>query len=177
MAGLLTSAAGGVFRDGRLRRAPAGPAVRRRRVILVGLAVLTRVWRSAPTPGSTALFLLLSVVALAGIAVVNVLLPVIVKERFPDQVGTMTGLYSVALNVGATAAAAATVPLTGAVRRTGGSGWPAGRCSRGRGAAWLPLARDRGAGRPGPVDGSSWPAARSRGRWPCTSACSPPRRT
>jgi CP family cyanate transporter-like MFS transporter len=36
----------------------------------------------------------------------------IVKQHFRTRVGTMTGLYTVALNVGATGAAAATVPLT-----------------------------------------------------------------
>ncbi|WP_433367648.1 CynX/NimT family MFS transporter [Actinoplanes sp. CA-142083] len=85
-----------------------GPA----RVILAGLAVLAvGLALRAYVPG-TALFLLLSIVSLAGIAVVNVLLPMIVKEQFPNQVGTMTGLYTVALNLGATLAAAATVPLS-----------------------------------------------------------------
>ena len=44
----------------------------------------------------------------------RVLLPSIVKDHFPDRVGTVTGLYSVALNIGATTAAAATVPITDA---------------------------------------------------------------
>ncbi|GAA0902837.1 CynX/NimT family MFS transporter [Virgisporangium aurantiacum] len=52
--------------------------------------------------------------ALAGIALVNVLLPAVVKDRFPDRVGTVTGWYSMALNAGATAAAGVTVPIAGA---------------------------------------------------------------
>ena len=119
-------------------------------------------------------------VALAGIAVVNVLLPVIVKEYFPTQVGAMTGLYSVALNLGATTAAAATVPLTHAF----GGDWRLGLACWAVVAvlaapSWLPLLRDRsrrsagGAGRR--RSGSA--AARWRGRWRCISACSPPRRT
>jgi CP family cyanate transporter-like MFS transporter len=53
-------------------------------------------------------------VALAGIAVVNVLLPMVVKAWFPDRVGAVTGLYTLALNLGATIAAAATVPIAAA---------------------------------------------------------------
>jgi CP family cyanate transporter-like MFS transporter len=113
-------------------------------VIAAGLAVLTIGLVVRPYAGSTVLFVALSAFALSGIALVNVLLPVIVKERFPDRVGTMTGLYSVALNVGATAAAAATVPLTGLL----GGDWRLGLGAWALVAAlavpaWLPLARDR----------------------------------
>jgi MFS transporter, CP family, cyanate transporter len=52
--------------------------------------------------------------ALAGIALVNVLLPAVVKDRFPDRVGAVTGWYSMSLNAGATAAAAVTVPVAAA---------------------------------------------------------------
>ena len=96
----------------------AAPRVARRfgaaPVIFGGLLLLTTGLAVRPFAGGPALFLLLSAVALAGIALVNVLLPSIVKDRFPDQIGTVTGLYTVALNIGATTAAAATVPLTGA---------------------------------------------------------------
>ncbi|GAA0465235.1 MFS transporter [Actinoplanes capillaceus] len=96
----------------------ASPRLARRfgaaRVILGGLVLLTVGLVVRPYTGAPAPFLLFSAVALAGIALVNVLLPSIVKDRFPDRVGTVTGLYSVALNIGATTAAAATVPLTGA---------------------------------------------------------------
>ncbi|HWS37587.1 MAG TPA: MFS transporter [Actinoplanes sp.] len=84
------------------------------RVILGGLLLLTAGLLIRPYSGNAILFLLFSAVAMAGIALVNVLLPSIVKDRFPDRVGTVTGLYSVALNIGATSAAAATVPITGA---------------------------------------------------------------
>jgi CP family cyanate transporter-like MFS transporter len=104
---------------------------------VAGLA--TRSFAAGP-----AAFLALSAVALAGIAVVNVLLPAVVKEYFPDRVGTMTGLYAMALNVGASAAAAATAPLASVL----GGGW---RGSLGAWAAlaaiavppWLALTRDR----------------------------------
>jgi len=125
----------------------AAPRLARRfgatRVIITGLALLTIGLAARPYAGLAG-FLLLSVVSLAGIAVVNVLLPMIVKESFPTQVGLMTGLYSVALNLGATLAAAATVPLTSAF----GGDWRLGlACWAALAAvalpAWLPLARER----------------------------------
>jgi CP family cyanate transporter-like MFS transporter len=116
-----------------------GPA----RVIIVGLAVLATGLALRPYAPGTALFLLLSVVSLAGIAVVNVLLPMIVKERFPTRVGSMTGLYTVALNLGATLAAAATVPLTDSF-----GDWRLGLACWALLAlvalpAWIPLAREQ----------------------------------
>jgi CP family cyanate transporter-like MFS transporter len=117
-----------------------GPA----RVIIVGLSVLAAGLALRPYVPGTALFLLFSVLALAGIAVVNVLLPMVVKQRFPTQVGAVTGLYTVALNVGATAAAAGTVPVTSAF----GNDWRLGLACWAAVAvlalpAWLPLARER----------------------------------
>ncbi|MFI6576404.1 CynX/NimT family MFS transporter [Nocardiopsis sp. NPDC050513] len=61
--------------------------------------------------GEPRLFLALSVVALAGGAIGNVILPALVKYHFPDRVGLMTTVYTTALAVGTAVAAAATVPL------------------------------------------------------------------
>lgn len=55
----------------------------------------------------------------AGIALANVLLPVVVKRHFPDRAGLMTGLYMMFMGVGASLAAAATVPI----ERLAGSDW------------------------------------------------------
>jgi CP family cyanate transporter-like MFS transporter len=112
VAGLLTSlpvvcfATGGLTAPRLARRFGAG------RVVTAGMVVLTAGLAIRPFMPGTAAFIGVSVLALAGIAAVNVLLPVIVKERFPDRVGMMTGLYSVALNLGATVAAGTTVPVT-----------------------------------------------------------------
>jgi CP family cyanate transporter-like MFS transporter len=57
----------------------------------------------------------LSVLALVGGAVANVLLPSLVKEHFPERIGAMTALYTTALAVGTTAAAGLTVPIGDAV--------------------------------------------------------------
>lgn len=56
-------------------------------------------------------FLLLSVVALAGMALSNVLLPSLVRLHFPTRIGLATSLYSLSLTIGVTAASAATYPL------------------------------------------------------------------
>ncbi len=61
-----------------------------------------------------------------GIALGNVLLPAIVKRDFADRSGPMTSLYSSGIGLGATLAAAASVPLA----TTFGLGW------RGALAAW-----------------------------------------
>ena len=125
------------------------------RVILGGLVLLAAGLATRSFAGGPAVFLLLSAVALAGIALVNVLLPSIVKDRFPDSVGTVTGLYSVALNIGATTAAAATVPITDAF----GGDWRLGLACWSLAAVialppWLLLARERGAA-DGPASGPS----------------------
>ena len=52
------------------------------------------------------------------IAVMNVLVPSLVRRRFPDHVGLMTGVYTTALVAGGSLAAATTVPLRDA---SGGS--------------------------------------------------------
>ncbi len=70
----------------------------------------------------SAVFLLLSALALAGIAVTNVLMPVLVKRYFPDRVGSMTGLYSMSLSVGTAVAAGFAVPLTSVL----GGSWRVG---------------------------------------------------
>lgn len=46
-----------------------------------------------------------------GIAFGNVLLPVLIKRDFPEHSGTMTGIYSATLAIGATVASGISVPL------------------------------------------------------------------
>ncbi|MFI1764712.1 CynX/NimT family MFS transporter [Streptomyces sp. NPDC020800] len=115
-------------------------------VVCAGMAAITAGLLIRPYTGSTAGFLAASALALMGIAVSNVLMPVIVKRWFPDRVGSMTGLYSMALALGASLAAAVTVPLTDAL----GGNWKSGLTVwAGLAAAavlpWVPLVRERGA--------------------------------
>jgi CP family cyanate transporter-like MFS transporter len=57
-------------------------------------------------------FLVLSAVALAGMATANVLLPSLVKLHFPDRIGRATGVYTTALACGLTSAFLLTVPIS-----------------------------------------------------------------
>ncbi|NEC77956.1 MFS transporter, partial [Streptomyces sp. SID7958] len=77
-----------------------------------GMAAIAAGLLIRPFAGGTAGFLAATALALMGIAVSNVLMPVIVKRWFPDRIGTMTGLYSMALALGTSTAAAVTVPAT-----------------------------------------------------------------
>ena len=60
---------------------------------------------------SVPLFLLTSLLALAGMATANVLLPSLVRVHFPDRVGLLTAVYGTSLAVGLTMASALTVPV------------------------------------------------------------------
>ncbi|MBS1694269.1 MAG: MFS transporter [Actinobacteria bacterium] len=85
-----------------------------RRITLLGLlATALGLAGRAVSPGA-AVFLALSCVALAGIAVVNVVLPSLVKAYFPDRVGLVTAAYTTALAIGLTLATAVTVPIASA---------------------------------------------------------------
>ncbi|WP_374706981.1 CynX/NimT family MFS transporter [Catellatospora sp. TT07R-123] len=71
--------------------------------------------------GSAAVFLASSALALAGIAVANILLPALVKEHFPHRTGLVTGVYTMTLILGSTLGAAASVPIAHTL-----GGWRAG---------------------------------------------------
>jgi len=58
------------------------------------------------------LFLLMSLVALAGMATANVLLPSLVRLHFPDRVGLLTSLYTTSMAIGLTFASVLTVPIS-----------------------------------------------------------------
>lgn len=146
VAGLLTSvpplcfAVFGVMAPRLARR--FGPGA----VVCAGMVAITAGLAIRPYTGSAVGFLAASALALMGIAVSNVLMPVIVKRWFPDRVGSMTGLYSMALALGTSAAAAVTVPVTDAL----GGSWQSGLAVwAGLAAAavlpWIGLVRARGA--------------------------------
>ncbi|MET7455581.1 CynX/NimT family MFS transporter [Streptomyces sp. NPDC005574] len=183
VAGLLTSvpplcfAVFGVTAPRLARRFGAGA------VVCAGMAAITAGLLIRPYAGGTAGFLAGSALALMGIAVSNVLMPVIVKQWFPDRVGSMTGLYSMALALGTASAAAVTVPMT---RALGGS-WQSGLAVWAALAAaavlpWVPFLRHRaapaerpggrrpagpgeGAGKPGQGAGAALRISRSRTAW------------
>ncbi len=61
-----------------------------------------------------ATFLVLSLLATAGMAMANVLIPSLVRLHFPDRIGLLTGLYTTALAVGLTGSFLLTVPVADA---------------------------------------------------------------
>ncbi|MFG2878036.1 CynX/NimT family MFS transporter [Streptomyces sp. NPDC048337] len=143
-----------------------GPAA----VVCAGMAAVASGLLIRPFTHNAAGFLAASALSLAGIALTNVLLPVIVKRYFPDRVGTMTGLYSMALAAGTSLAAAATVPLTDAL----GGSWRTGLLIWAVLALvavppWLPVAavsRREKAAAPAAVRESAGPSVvRSRTAW------------
>lgn len=95
-----------------------GPAT----VMLSGMVAITAGLALRPFAGGTVTFLAATALSLAGIATSNVLMPVVVKHWFAGRVGTMTGLYSMALALGTASAAAVTVPMTEAL----GGSWRIG---------------------------------------------------
>ncbi|MCX4879839.1 MULTISPECIES: CynX/NimT family MFS transporter [unclassified Streptomyces] len=129
-------------------------------VVCAGMVAITAGLLIRPYTGSTAGFLAASALALMGIAVSNVLMPVIVKRWFPDRVGSMTGLYSMALALGTAAAAAVTVPLTDAL----GGSWQSGLAVWAALAVtavvpWIPFVRQRG---PEPAEQPAVPREHAR---------------
>lgn len=129
VAGLLTSlpvVAFAVF--GALAPAAARRIGIHRVTLLAILAAVAGLLGRAVT-GSEALFLALSLLALGGMAMANVLLPSLVKLHFPDRIGRVTAVYTTALSIGLTAALVLTVPVSDAF---GGWRWGLG--------AWAALA-------------------------------------
>lgn len=61
--------------------------------------------------GSLAIFMLASLGAIVGISVVNILVPVVIRRWFPDQVARLSGTYAMVLTYGAFFGAALTVPV------------------------------------------------------------------
>ena len=79
-------------------------------LVVAGVGILTR---SAPTVGT---FYLGATLMGAGIAILNVVLPAIVRSRLPQQVPRMTSTYTVCMIFGASVAAAVFVPVNPALK-------------------------------------------------------------
>jgi CP family cyanate transporter-like MFS transporter len=159
MAGLLTSVPAACF----ALFGFAAPRLARRygpgAVVCTGMAAITAGLLLRPLAGGSPVFLAASALALGGIAVSNVLMPVIVKRYFPDRVGAMTGLYSMALSFGTALPAAVTVPLADSI----GHSWRPGLGLWALPAAvavvvWAPLARLRAPAAGPTATGTSEPA-------------------
>ncbi|WP_306839686.1 CynX/NimT family MFS transporter [Catenuloplanes nepalensis] len=81
------------------------------RVLVAAMVALVAGQALRVATGSAAVFVITSALALSGIAIGNVLMPMLVKQHFPERTGLVTGAYSVSMSIGATIGAAATVPI------------------------------------------------------------------
>lgn len=88
------------------------------RTILIGLTLLLTGILTRLLANSIALYTGTVFVGL-GIAVCNVLLPGIIKEKFPNHIGTMTGVYTSCMSIFAATASGISFPLASQV----GLGW------------------------------------------------------
>lgn len=102
------------------------PALSRRlgmnRAVLLGLIAIAAGLAVRAVASGAGLFILASVLSLVGIAVGNVILPVLIKRHFPQRIGLMTGVYSTSMAIGTALPAAVTVPAAHAT----GFGWRGG---------------------------------------------------
>jgi CP family cyanate transporter-like MFS transporter len=121
--------------------APLGRRLGEERTLLVAMVVLTAgLLLRAIAPGT--LLFPGTILACAGIAVMNVLLGSLIKRRWPQRAGFLVGVYITALSVGAIIGSLVSVPL---YHSSGGSigltlGWLAAPAALGA-LLWLPQLR------------------------------------
>lgn len=113
--------------------APMAAAVGRRwglqKGVLLGLAVVGVATAARGLGQATWLQLVCAAVVGAGIAISQTLLPAVVKTRFADRAGLVTGIYTAGLGLGGAVAAGVSAPLADAL-----DSWP------GALASWAVLA-------------------------------------
>ncbi|MFF8102235.1 CynX/NimT family MFS transporter [Streptomyces sp. NPDC016640] len=113
--------------------APLAASVGRRwglqKGVLLGLAVVGLATAARGLGHSTWLQLVCAAVVGTGIAISQTLLPAVVKSRFADRAGLVTGIYTAGLGLGGAVAAGASAPLADAI-----DSWP------GALASWAVLA-------------------------------------
>lgn len=81
------------------------------RILMGAMVALAAGQAARAITDSSLVFVLFSALAMAGIAVANVLLPALVREHFPHRAGLVTGVYTMTLIAGSAAGAAASVPV------------------------------------------------------------------
>jgi CP family cyanate transporter-like MFS transporter len=113
--------------------APLAPRLARRmaleRVLWTGLAATAAGLTLRGAEGTAWLFAG-TLVAGAGVAVAQVSLPILIRLRFPERTGTLTGAFSMSLTLSGTLAAATSVPLERALGE-----WPGALAAWGAPAA------------------------------------------
>jgi CP family cyanate transporter-like MFS transporter len=139
------------------------------RLVWIGLAAVAVGLALRPFMPGTVTFVLFSCLALGGIGIANIMMPVVVRRAFPTRVGPATGVYSMGLALGAATAAAVTVPLTEAL----GGDWRLGLAAWALPALiatvlWMGVARwirHQAGGRPASASREGLRITRSRTAW------------
>jgi CP family cyanate transporter-like MFS transporter len=96
-------------------------------MVFEGLGLVIRPWSGGPGP-----FIAFSVVALLGMGLGNVVLPVLVKAWFPHRIPAVTSMYVMGITFGTSFPALLAVPVADAAARVSGSqrvGWQVGLAS------------------------------------------------
>ncbi len=95
------------------------------RVMLVSLGLAAGGLFVRAEAATTSIFIAATILALAGMATANVLLPSLVKRHFPARIGLFTSIYTTALAIGLTCASVLTVPIAeaGGSWRVGLAAW------------------------------------------------------
>jgi len=106
-------AVGGISGSWLARRYTAGT------VIAAALAALA-LGQIVHSLHDTTALVLGSVLAGLGVALANVLLPVVVRQYFPDRVGPVTGMYAMIMSAGAATAALVSVPVSDGLHNVDG---------------------------------------------------------
>ncbi|WP_310376694.1 CynX/NimT family MFS transporter [Catenuloplanes atrovinosus] len=124
------------------------------RVLVAAMAALVAGQALRVITDSAVIFVVTGALALSGIAVGNVLMPMLVKQHFPERTGLVTGMYSVSMSIGATVGAAAAVPIAHAF-----GSWRAGLgvwaiLALAAIPLWLPAALRRPSAAPAAVSGA-----------------------
>ncbi|MCP3772154.1 MFS transporter [Paenibacillus sp. MZ04-78.2] len=144
---------------------PLSPRIARRmgmeHTLFAGLIVLLAGILMRSLPSIATLFAGTALIGIA-IALSNVLVPALIKRDFPNNVGTMTGIYSVSMNLCAAVASGVSIPISQGL----GLGW---RGALGSWAllaivslaVWLPLLRSRQR----PQAAQTYAAAKSDSLW------------
>ncbi|GGF94331.1 CynX/NimT family MFS transporter [Paenibacillus abyssi] len=93
---------------------PLAPQLARRLgmeyTLFISMLVLTAGIALRALPSVTALFMGTALLGM-GIALSNVLLPGLIKSKFPHRLGIMTGMYSLSMNIWAAIASGVSVPI------------------------------------------------------------------
>jgi len=167
VAGLLTSLPVLCFGVGAIVAAPLARRLGGEGAIVLSLVPLV-VGTALRAAGSTGFLFVGTVLAGAGIAVGNVLVPAVVKARFPGQIGPLMGMYTGLLGTGAAVGGGFAVPLEHATGWRGSLGLWTLPALLALGLMAVALVRARGGGGVRGGTGDTLTLLRSRLAWQVT---------